>query len=132
MTGYFVEGDMDLLDVEGNGESLYFALENDTTFKGLNKLLCGRIIMEFQEGNVSRISHSIKPEASFTPPHLIEEDQKQLKGFTWRSEERPDRKVIDDWRTPRRREKNRYSFFDEPDVSIPLPSDDEIQKRIDN
>ncbi|WP_162419045.1 OstA-like protein [Cyclobacterium roseum] len=132
MTGYFVEGDMDLLDVEGNGESLYFALENDTTFKGLNKLLCGRIIMEFQEGNVSRISHSIKPEASFTPPHLIEEDQTQLKGFTWRSEERPDRKAIDDWRTPRRREKNRYSFFDEPNVSIPLPSDDEIQKRIDN
>ncbi|WP_154852488.1 OstA-like protein [Cyclobacterium xiamenense] len=132
MTSYFAEGDIELLDVEGNGESLYFALENDTTFKGLNKLLCGRIIMEFQEGTVSRISHSIKPEASFTPPHLIEVDQKQLKGFTWRSEERPDRQRIDDWRTPKRREKKPYSYFDEPDVTLPLPDEDELQKRIDN
>jgi lipopolysaccharide export system protein LptA len=132
MTAYFSEGDIELLDVEGNGESLYFALENDTTFKGLNTLLCGRIIMEFQEGAVSRISHSIKPEASFTPPHLIEVDQKQLKGFTWRSDERPNRQSIDDWRTPKKRERNPYSYFDEPDVTLPLPDEDELQKRIDN
>lgn len=132
MTAYFSEGDIELLDVEGNGESLYFALENDTTFKGLNTLLCGRIIMEFQEGAVSRISHSVKPEASFTPPHLIEVDQKQLKGFTWRSDERPNRQSIDDWRTPKKRERNPYSYFDEPDVTLPLPDEDELQKRIDN
>lgn len=132
MTGYFIQGEMDKLDVEGNGESLYFALENDTTFKGLNQLLCGRIIMQFQEGAVRKISHSIKPEAAFVPPHLIEEDQKRLKGFTWREEERPDRMLVNDWRMPAVRNKNRYSLFDEPDVSLPLPEDDEIQKLIDN
>jgi len=132
MTGYFLQGEMDKLDVEGNGESLYFALENDTTFKGLNQLLCGRIIMQFQDGAVQKISHSIKPEASFIPPHLIKEDQKQLKGFTWRGDERPDRTLVRDWRMPANRNKNRYSFFDEPDVTLPLPDEDEIQKFIDN
>jgi len=132
MTAYFLNGDMEKLDVEGNGESLYFAIENDTTLKGLNKLLCGRIIMEFKEGAVSRISHTIKPEASFTPPHLFEEDEQKLEGFIWRGEERPFPKQIDDWRTPKIRDKNRYSFFDEPDVKLPYPDNDELQIPTDN
>ncbi|WP_460519155.1 OstA-like protein [Cyclobacterium sediminis] len=132
MTGYFVESDMDKLDVEGNGESLYFAVENDTTIKGLNKLLCGRIIMEFEEGTVSRISHTIKPEASFTPPHLFEEGDQNLEGFSWRADERPSRKTINDWRTPKIRDKNRYSFFDEPDAKLRYPDNDEIQIITDN
>ena len=127
MTAYFLNGDMEKLDVEGNGESLYFAIENDTTLKGLNKLLCGRIIMEFKEGAVSRISHTIKPEASFTPPHMFEEDELKLEGFIWRGEERPTKKHINDWRTPKIRDKNRYSFFDEPDVKLPYPENDELQ-----
>ncbi|WP_339711308.1 OstA-like protein [Cyclobacterium amurskyense] len=132
MTGYFLDGDMEKLDVEGNGESLYFAIENDTTIKGINKLLCGRIIMEFKEGTVSRISHTIKPEASFTPPHLFEKGEQKLEGFIWRGEERPNKKQIDDWRTPKIRDKNRYSFFDEPEVELPYPENDEIQILIDN
>ncbi|MEX0883904.1 MAG: OstA-like protein [Cyclobacteriaceae bacterium] len=132
MTGYFVDGDMDKLDVEGNGESLYFALENDTTFKGLNNLLCGRIIMQFQNGGVYKINHSIKPEASFIPPHQIEEDHKQLKGFIWREEERPNRQIINDWRIPKVRKKNRFNFFNEPDAVLEYPDDDEIQKHIDD
>jgi hypothetical protein len=132
MTGYFINSDMDKLDVEGNGESLYFAVENDTTIKGLNKLLCGRIIMEFKEGTVSRISHTIKPEASFTPPHLFEEGDQNLEGFVWRADERPSQKTINDWRTPKIRDKNRYSFFDEPDAKLIYPENDEIQIITDN
>lgn len=132
MTGYFLNGDMEKLDVEGNGESLYFAIENDSTFKGLNQLLCGRIIMEFRGGGVTRISHTIKPEASFTPPHLIEEDQQKLEGFIWREEERPGKKQIDEWRTPKIRNKNRYSLFDEPDVRLTYPEIDEMQISTDN
>src|SRR5690606_40594521 len=55
MTGYFLEGELSKLDVEGNGESLYFALANDSTIRGVNKLLCGRIIMHFTEGQVRSI-----------------------------------------------------------------------------
>lgn len=132
MTGYFLDGDMTKLDVEGNGESLYFALENDTTIRGINKLLCGRIIMHFQDNQVSKISHTIKPEASFTPPHMIKEDETSLKGFAWRIEERPTRAMVNAWRTPRIREENRFNFFDQPDVNLPYPENDEIQIYIDN
>lgn len=132
MTGYFLDGDMSKLDVEGNGESLYFALENDTTIRGINKLLCGRIIMHFQNNEVSKISHTIKPEASFTPPHMIKEEEKALKGFAWRIEERPSMAMINAWRTPRIREEDPFNFFTEPDVSLPYPENDEMQISIDN
>ena len=131
MTGYFLDGQMSKLDVEGNGESLYFALENDTTIRGVNKLLCGRIIMSFREGQVSSISHTIKPEASFTPPHLLEEGATSLSGFVWREDERPTLKMINDWRTPKERPKDEFNFFNEPEVDIPYPDEEEIRKRIE-
>lgn len=131
MTGFFVNGDMSKLDVEGNGESLYFALERDTIFKGMNKLLCARIIMHFTDGQIQKINHSVKPDASFTPPHIIKKEDQRLEGFSWREEEKPTMAMILDWRTPRIREKG-FNFFDEPDILIPLPDDDEIQKSIES
>src|SRR5690606_4569236 len=128
MTGYFLEGQMSKLDVEGNGESLYFALENDSTMRGINKLLCGRIIMNFKEGQVTSINHTIKPEATFTPPHMIVEGDTELSGFVWREEEQPTMAMINSWRTPKIKREDEFNFFNEPDVEVPYPSDEEIQK----
>lgn len=132
MTGYFLEGQMSKLDVEGNGESLYFALENDTTLRGVNKLLCGRIIMNFQNGRVSSINHTIKPEASFTPPHMLKEEDTILGGFQWREEERPNLDMISAWRTPKVKREDEFNFFNEPDVQLPYPDDVEIRERLEN
>ncbi len=122
---------MSKLDVEGNGESLYFALENDTTLRGVNKLLCGRIIMNFQNGRVSSINHTIKPEASFTPPHLLKEEDTTLGGFRWREEERPDLTMIRAWRTPVIKREDEFNFFNEPDFRLPYPDEEEIRKRLE-
>ena len=130
MTGYFLEGQMSKLDVEGNGESLYFALENDSTMRGINKLLCGRIIMNFEKGQVTSINHTIKPEATFTPPHMIAEGDAELSGFVWREEEQPTMAMINDWRTPKIKREDEFNFFNEPDVEIPYPSDEEIQESL--
>lgn len=130
MTGYFSDGDMTRLDVEGNGESLYFALENDTTLQGVNSLLCGKIIMYFENGNVASINHTINPEASFTPPHMLNEENIKLKGFVWRAEERPTLASIFEWRMPWKKEENPYNLFNEPNIRIPYPDEDEVQKII--
>ncbi|WP_194777111.1 OstA-like protein [Pararhodonellum marinum] len=128
MTAFFKDGDISKLDVEGNGESLYFALENDTTLKGLNKLICGRIMMYFEEGNIKKINHTINPEATFTPPQLFEMDKLRLEGFVWREEEKPEMEDIYAWRTPKPRKEEEFNFFNQPDVRLPLPDEDEIQK----
>ena len=130
MNGHFLDGQMNKLEVDGNGESLYFDLLNDSTLRGVNKLLCASIIMYFIDGNIAKINHLVRPEGSFTPPHLLEEDQLKLEGFIWREEEKPLIQHIYDWRTPKIREKIPFNFFDEPDVLLLPPTEDEIQNSI--
>lgn len=130
MVGTFNEGEIQRLDVTGNGESLYFNLLNDSTLRGVNKSVCANMIMFFEEGNVHKINYLIKPEGQFTPPHLLKEENKQLEGFTWREEEKPTMEMIYAWRTPRTRKRFNENLFNIPDIIIPLPTDNEIQKSI--
>jgi lipopolysaccharide export system protein LptA len=90
--------------VQGNGESLYYALEKVepksdtvktiTATMGMNKVLCGNMRINFVEGKVNNITFLLKPEASFIPPHELKADVKTLKGFNWRGELRPTRKNV--------------------------------------
>lgn len=130
MTGYFKEGKISRFHIEGNGESLYFDLVGDSTLRGMNKMLCSSIMMFFDDGNIQKINWLVKPEGSFFPPHMIKEEDKILEGFTWRVEEKPTIEGFLEWRTPKRREKDADNLFDSPDLSIPLPTDDEIQKEL--
>lgn len=67
MTGYFVEGQMDRLIIEGNGESLYFALEADTLTQGVNRILSANIKLTFQDGAIRKANFGIRPDGKFTP-----------------------------------------------------------------
>ena len=93
------------VSVQGNGESLYYALQEpekevkkDSTkvsvspfIMGMNKIICSNMKINFKEGKVNNISFYIKPDASFIPPHELKEGDKRLKGFKWRSKERPEK-----------------------------------------
>lgn len=90
MTAYFTDKKINKVIVEGNGESIYHALdEKDNSFMGMNKIICSNITIRFKEGKVRNLSFYIKPEARFIPPHEIVADDKTLKGFLWKEEERP-------------------------------------------
>ncbi|EPA00599.1 hypothetical protein A33Q_0072 [Indibacter alkaliphilus LW1] len=131
MTGYFKEGQISRFHIEGNGESIYFDVIGDSTLRGMNKMLCANIMMFFEEGNIHKINWLVKPEGEFNPPHLIKEEDKLLEGFTWREEEKPSMELIYAWRTPRKREEVPEDLFNQPDVLIQRPSDEELQKLID-
>jgi lipopolysaccharide export system protein LptA len=131
MTGYFKEGKISRFHVEGNGESIYFDVIGDSVLRGMNKMLCANIMMFFEEGQIQKINWLVKPEGSFNPPHLIAEEDMKLEGFIWREEEKPDRLSFNSWRTPKKRDENEKNLFDEPEVIIPFPSDEEIQKLLD-
>ena len=131
MTGYFKDQKISRLHIQGNGESIYFDLVGDTLLRGMNKMLCANIMMFFEEGNIKKINWLVKPEGNFKPPHMIEEKDKELVGFRWREEEKPSMKAINEWRMPKKREKNRFNFFNQPDAVILAPSDEEIQKLLE-
>jgi lipopolysaccharide export system protein LptA len=97
MTAEFRNSDINRVLVNGNGESIYFALEEkkiDSTRSvaitlGMNRIICSDITIRFKEGKVNNLSFYKKPEARFIPPHEWVEEEKQLKGFVWREKEKP-------------------------------------------
>ena len=89
MTAFFNNNAIEKVDVKGNGESIYFALEKDSVLVGMNKVICSDILIKFLNKKVNSINFINKPDALFIPPHELMEPDKRLKGFKWRSMERP-------------------------------------------
>ena len=95
MTAEFKDGAIDKVIVIGNGESLYFALdEEDRTFTGMNQIICSNILIRFKDGGVHDFSFYVQPDANFVPPHELKPEMKSLKGFIWRSADRPERQDV--------------------------------------
>lgn len=95
MLAEFHDSKISRVNVRGNGESIYFALdEEDQAFMGMNKIICSNITIRFRDGKVNNLSFYVKPEASFIPPHELSEEQKTLKGFEWKVDEKPEREDV--------------------------------------
>ena len=95
MVAHFNKGNIQKVNVNGNGESLFYALdETESYLVGLNKIICSYMLINFKANKADNISFYIKPDASFIPPHEIKEPEKKLKNFNWREEEKPDKKEM--------------------------------------
>lgn len=94
MKAFFKESKISHIHVNGNGESIYYVLDeddpNDIRTMGMNRILCSDMTIRFVNEKVNNISFYIKPEAKFIPPHELTADMEKLPGFLWRSEERPE------------------------------------------
>jgi len=91
--------------VEGNAESLYYALEEKimdldsmkaklTITMGMNKMICSKMKIIFLDGKVNTVNAYVQPDAQFVPPHEIKEADRKLKGFAWKAELRPTRDQV--------------------------------------
>ena len=90
MTAEFKEKKMHRVVVEGNGESVYYALsEEEEGAMGVNRIICSNITIRFKDGKVNNLSFYKQPDARFIPPHEIKEDDIKLKGFSWKETEKP-------------------------------------------
>lgn len=90
MTGYFEDNKINRLNVVGNSECIFFALdEEDQSLTGVNKILCSSMVIRFVDNKADNMSFYTNPEATFIPPHELQEPDTRLKGFMWRESERP-------------------------------------------
>lgn len=90
METFFKDNQIDKINVDGNGEILYFALEEgDSVLMGMNKIFCATMQIRFEEQRLSSFSVYTNPEAQFIPPHELTEDARRLSNFAWRESERP-------------------------------------------
>ncbi len=89
LVGYFKDGKMDVMNVLGNGQTIYYAKEADGKFSGVNKAICSNIKVKFNNGKVDRIKFITLPEAIFYPLNDFPEDESRLDKFKWRDSDRP-------------------------------------------
>jgi lipopolysaccharide export system protein LptA len=77
--------------VAGNGQSLYYAVGDDESLIGLNRVECGKMNLQFLDNRVKQISFVGRPDGKLIPPQKIQSGQRQLEGFNWRINEKPTR-----------------------------------------
>jgi lipopolysaccharide export system protein LptA len=106
MTAYFDRQNIDHVAVQGNGESLYYALEEKELIKtdsmilklmitmGMNKMICSNMKINFIKGRVNNVSFYIKPDAQLIPIHELKDTDRTLKGFAWRKKEKPTKSQV--------------------------------------
>lgn len=95
MTAYFLEGEIDHVDVDGNGQCVYFAIGEDKKLIGMNFVECSNMIIKFLKSQVNDISFLTKPAAEFIPPFQIRASgREKLKNFNWRIKQRPTREMF--------------------------------------
>lgn len=94
MFGFFKENKLNVLNVEGNGQSVYYAKEEEKPgeYLGVNKADCSNMIIRFRDNKVQKVNFLVKPDAVFSPLDEVKEEDLKLKGFTWRIKLRPESK----------------------------------------
>jgi lipopolysaccharide export system protein LptA len=78
--------------VNGNSESVYHIMQNDTTFMGFNRIRCGNMRLFFSDSIPNQLKDILflnQPEAKFYPVRKMSEEERYLESFTWRIEEKP-------------------------------------------
>jgi len=83
---YFEKGKLSLLNVEGQGQSIYHSRENDTgAYTGINDITAGiiRIFMDSSGIQSIRFFPTPSPEGTLYPPLAFPSDKKSLPGLRW-------------------------------------------------
>ena len=88
MIGYIRKNQLSKIDVSGNGQSNYYA-KNEDGLIGLNKAESSDIIIYMNEGKVKKIVFVKSPEGELKPMEEIQTTDKFLPGFLWQEEIRP-------------------------------------------
>lgn len=77
--------------VDGNGESIYFALDDYNKLIGLNRVECSKMRLNFTNRKVKRIAFMGNPESRLIPPGEIGAQQIKLADFSWEIDRKPTR-----------------------------------------
>jgi hypothetical protein len=90
MLGYIRDNELYKIDVDGNGQSVYYA-RDDEGIIGLNKAQSSSIVIHLDSSKVSRIVFIKSPDGQLLPLINIPDEDKELPGFQWYDAIRPKR-----------------------------------------
>lgn len=88
-TVFFRDDEAREMLVEGNAQAVYYALDDQKAYVGLNETECSEMRLFFSENQVESIKFYEKPSGKFIPMKKAGKETKKLDGFFWERERRP-------------------------------------------
>tara|TARA_A100000164_G_C21679759_1_gene663744 strand:- start:350 stop:805 length:456 start_codon:yes stop_codon:yes gene_type:complete len=90
LDGSFRDGKLDNIIIKKNTEMIYY-LYNDENYEliGIDKTTCSALKMNFLDGEINDITFLVTPTGNVYPEEEIPLNDRTLKGFIWRDNERP-------------------------------------------
>lgn len=82
------------IKVEGNGESLYFALDEKNKIVGLNMVQCSSMQFNFGSKKIKQITFKGNPESTLISPKEITKTDMNLEKFEWKTKLKPTKNSI--------------------------------------
>ena len=97
----FVDNNLRQMFVSGNAESVYYALDEQQAYVGVNKTVCSEMKLLFENNQVNEIMFYNEPAGRLDPMGAVDHEKLRLAGFIWQKDIRP--KGIDDLFGPPKR-----------------------------
>jgi lipopolysaccharide export system protein LptA len=91
LDGAFKEGKLDNIVITKNTEMVYYLYnDDDLQLIGIDKTTCSALSMSFLDGEINDITFLVAPTGDVYPEEELPKNDRTLKGFVWRKEERPE------------------------------------------
>ncbi len=89
MRGYFKDGKIEKIFVNGNAETVYYNRDSLKHAIEIVRTISSRIRVTFAKGELTSILWTVKPDERDIPLGGAKEEDKVLKGFIWKPNDRP-------------------------------------------
>lgn len=88
MHGYFQDNELVMIEVDGNGETLYYARDREELV-GVNKAAGSNMVIFLENRKFNKILFVNRPDAIFYPIEKLPEKEALFENFKWYGEYRP-------------------------------------------
>ncbi len=88
MTGYFTDNELTKIDVTGNGQTIYYATDQDVLV-GANKTVCSNLSIYLKDKQISKVVYTSQPDGTYYPLAMFPSEETRLSDFKWLEEWRP-------------------------------------------
>ncbi|RCW36699.1 OstA-like protein [Marinilabilia salmonicolor] len=88
MTGYFRENQLYKIDVDGNGQTVYYPKDREYVI-GVNRAESSNLTIFLEDRKVNTIVLRTQPSGNMNPPLVLAPEDTKLDGFVWLEEYRP-------------------------------------------
>ena len=90
LDGLFKNGELSEIEITKNTEVIYYMYsDEDNELIGIDKTTCSRLMMITEDNQIKDITFFVSPDGELLPEKDLPINERELKGFIWRDDERP-------------------------------------------